>query len=92
MPHVIASTLAATTDERVRPLIGAGWRDTTRVAAGSVELWVEILRTNRDEVLRALTGFDTVLAHWRQALENSDWAAAATLLREGKQLRDTLGN
>ena len=92
LPHVIASALAAATDEEYLKLVASGWRDTTRVAAGSVELWHDILAENRGNVLKALDNFGKVLDEFRTALAEGDMETVTRLLDQGKQHRDTVGN
>jgi prephenate dehydrogenase len=92
LPHVIASVLAAATDEEYLKLVASGWRDTTRVAAGSVELWHDILAENRGNVLKALDNFGKVLDEFQTALAEGDMETVTRLLDQGKQHRDTVGN
>ena len=92
LPHLVASALAAATRASDLPLTGSGWRDTTRVAAGDVELWRQILLDNRVHTLKALEGFEKVLSDFRAALEAGDSAALAKLLTQGKRNRDFVGN
>lgn len=68
LPHVVASALAAGTPQAPLPLAASGWCDTTRVAAGGVELWQQILLENRQPVLEALQEFSTSLQPWIAAL------------------------
>jgi prephenate dehydrogenase len=92
LPHLIASALAAATPEVALPLTATGWGDTTRVAAGDVELWRQILLDNRLHTLKALKGFEKVLSDFRAALEANDSAALLRLLTQGKRNRDFVGN
>jgi prephenate dehydrogenase len=92
LPHLVASALAAGTPPDLLPLAAGGWLDTTRVAAGDVELWSQILRTNRQHVLKWLAKFEKVLTSFRGALETDDTRQLARLLDAGKRNRDALGN
>lgn len=92
VPHLIASALAAATPEEALPLTATGWGDTTRVAAGDVELWRQILLDNRVHTLKALARFEKVVSAFRAALEAGDSAALARLLTQGKRIRDFVGN
>jgi prephenate dehydrogenase len=92
LPHLIASALAAATPADLLPLTATGWGDTTRIAAGDVDLWRQIFLDNRVNTLKALAPFETVLAELRQALESADGAALARLLQQGKRIRDTVGS
>ena len=54
LPHVLAAVLAGMPGDAARACAGPGWRDMTRLAAGSPELWTEILSRNRSPVKNAL--------------------------------------
>jgi prephenate dehydrogenase len=92
VPHVVAAALAAATPAEYLSLVATGWLDSTRIAAGDVELWRQILRQNRASVLRALEQFETVLDSFSLALQHEDDAALTELLLRGKQRRDALAD
>ncbi len=92
LPHLIAAALARETSPADLPLAAAGWRDTTRIAAGEAELWTQILLENRAHVLKSLTSFEKTVSAFRAALAGGDRQKLHQLLTEGKQVRDALGN
>ncbi|MEQ8790335.1 MAG: prephenate dehydrogenase/arogenate dehydrogenase family protein [Pirellulaceae bacterium] len=92
MPHLIASALAAATSEKHLPLAATGWRDTTRVAAGEVELWRQIVGENRAGVLKSLDKFEKVLSKLRAAVERGDDTRLVEILEAGKRIRDAVGS
>ena len=94
LPHLAASALAASLSLKTEQLMlaASGLRDTTRIAAGDPALWAAILLENRREVLPALASFRHTLDLWQAALEKADRGAIETLLEQGKQFRDALGN
>ncbi|QDU27134.1 prephenate dehydrogenase [Anatilimnocola aggregata] len=92
LPHLIASLLASITPPELLKLTAGGWLDTTRIAAGDVGLWQQILLDNREPVLTALSRFETDLALWHRALEQRDAVALEKLLQQGKTIRDAVGN
>ena len=92
LPHLVASALAAATPADLLPLTATGWGDTTRIAAGDVELWRQILLANRGPTLKALADFETVIGRLQRALETSDGRLLAEILAEGKCRRDALGS
>ena len=51
LPYLISAALmnraAQMKDERIWPVSASGFRDTTRVASGSADMWVDIIDTNR---------------------------------------------
>jgi prephenate dehydrogenase len=91
LPQVIATTLCdylAHRDAAWRNLAGGGLRDTTRIAASNPALWLEILRHNREEVLRALRQFQDELHGFQTALANRDFVEIRARLERGKAYRD----
>jgi len=92
LPHVVAVALAGTLPESCFRFSGTGFQDTTRLAAGNPELWVQIFSLNRDNVLAALGLFEEQLAALRTAIQENDRSALETILRKAKKNRDALGN
>lgn len=90
LPHLLASTLAATLPDEWRWLTATGFRDTTRVAAGGPEMWKAIFLDNQQPVLEALARFSETLERFRTALINRDEAALLDILQRGKVVRDAL--
>ena len=89
LPHLVASALAASTSPELIPLAASGWSDTTRVAAGDVEMWRQIISENRDPILSALRGYSEALASWIAAIESQDQETITALLEKGKSIRDS---
>lgn len=90
LPHLVAAALAGVLPPEWQGLTASGFRDTTRLASGSLELWAPILRSNRAAVLDALDRFGAQLQHFRRALAEQDGALLGRLLLEGKEIRDGL--
>lgn len=93
LPHLVAAALATTTPPDHLDFVAAGWRDCTRIAAGDIQLWCQILRENRLPVLQAVENFAKVLHDWQNALENNQPEQIIRLLESGKHIRDqAVGN
>lgn len=92
VPHLAASALAAATPMEWLELVATGWLDTTRVAAGDVELWRQILAANRLPVLESLDRYLAALHACRDALAQGDDLELVRWLQRGKQVRDAVGN
>lgn len=92
LPHVAAAALAATVPEQLFRLTGTGMLDTSRLAAGDVELWKQILMLNRENVLSALEQYGAQLRTLHQALRNGDFETVEEFLRTAKKKRDALGS
>lgn len=90
LPHLLASAFCAylgTRDPKWAHLAGPGLRDTTRIAAGDPALWKAITMENREEILRALDGFQKELDHLRAALHNRQPFAIQHILERGRDFR-----
>jgi prephenate dehydrogenase len=91
LPQVIAASLChflGQKDPAWRDFAGGGLRDTTRIGAGDPTMWIEILRQNREEVLRALRQYEDELHTFQAALANGDFAGLRGRLERGKAYRD----
>jgi prephenate dehydrogenase len=93
LPHVIAAELASYVLSPLHPkdqalLCANGFRDTTRIAAGSPEMWRDIVLANRENLARVLGVFIEGLQEFRHALEIGDVAAIEQLFSAAKQRRD----
>lgn len=93
LPHLMAATLANLVLDPKLPkeqakLCATGFRDTTRVASGSPEMWRDIALTNRKHIARALDGFVADLGKFRAALQRGDGKAIAKYFETAKQRRD----
>jgi len=77
VPHVAAAALvelAAQESDEFRKLCASGFRDTTRIAAGSPTLWSAILGGNADQTAKGLARLEAILASYREALLRGDRA------------------
>jgi prephenate dehydrogenase len=77
LPHVVAATLANLVLAPSQPkgqsqLCATGFRDTTRIASGSPEMWRDISLANRKHVARSITAFISELQKFETALKAND--------------------
>jgi prephenate dehydrogenase len=87
LPHVLAAAAASQLGAAAAPLAATGFRDTTRVAGGSVDMWSDILMHNRDAVTAGLTATRESLARLEQALAAGDEITVRTWLEAGREGR-----
>ena len=92
VPHLVAAALAASTPMDLKYLVGRGWRDGTRVASGSLDVWEPIIAQNRTPIANGLATLIDQLERFRSAIERNDSEEIESLLSEGKQRRDALGS
>lgn len=94
LPHLAAAAAAAAVTQGgvpggvLRRLVAGGYRDTTRVAGGSPEMWRDICLTNRGPILAALEDLEAALRRLRGALLAGDGAALEAELRRCKAARE----
>ncbi len=90
LPYLLSSALAASTPPEAGPMIGPGYRSTTRLAAQPPALMMDILATNRANVLGALRRLHTRLDLLEQLLAAEDYPALERLLQEGAARREKM--
>jgi prephenate dehydrogenase len=93
LPHVAAATLANLVLDpghpKFQPLLCAnGFRDTTRIASGSPEMWRDIAVANRKNLNKALDALIRDLKKFQSALNKSDAQATQKIFEQAKQRRD----
>lgn len=90
VPHLVAAVLASIISGDALPMVGSGWRDTTRVAAGDPEMWTAICQQNAPAILGALEVFTGQLRRLTLAIEQQDASQIRELLARAKTIRDQL--
>jgi prephenate dehydrogenase len=93
LPHVMAAQLAnfvlGPEHPKAQTLLCAnGFRDTTRIASGSPEMWRDIALANRENLLEALAAFGAGLKDFRRVLQSGDAARITRFFEDAKQRRD----
>jgi prephenate dehydrogenase len=89
LPQAVASALARTLDQqRLGGLsFGSGARDTTRLAASSPEMWLDIMLENADELATALARTEASLGELRRLLVERDGEGLLRYLTRAQQFR-----
>lgn len=95
LPHVLAFALvdhlAALDDRReIFAFAAGGFRDFTRIASSSPEMWRDIACANRQALTTALDGYLRDLGQLRDAIAGNDSAAILAVFSRAKQARDRL--
>ena len=93
LPHVVAAGLSNYVLSPVHPkaqsdLCAGGFRDTTRIASGSPDLWRDIALANRRHLSRVLGVFIEDLSEFRHALDSGDASSIEDFFRWAKTRRD----
>ncbi|WP_071459963.1 prephenate dehydrogenase [Bacillus massilinigeriensis] len=95
-PHLVAASLvhqaaqAEETHELVGRLAAGGFRDITRIASGSPEMWKDIFIDNRDVLLTLLKDWKDEMHHVEELLLSADAGSIKDYITKAKQYRDGL--
>lgn len=90
LPHVMAAVTTSVVGPENLPLTGSGFRDVTRIAAGSPALWKQILAGNREQVIAAVQSAERMLADFRSGLAEHDDSRIEDLLSQATVCRTSL--
>lgn len=96
LPHVVAAALvnviAQHSKERADTLdlIGRGFHDTTRIAAGNPSLWADIALANADALLASLHEMNASLGRFAAALKRRDREELERLLADAQRTKEGL--
>jgi prephenate dehydrogenase len=94
LPHVVAAQLANFVLSPRHPgqqwlLCANGFRDTTRIASGSPEMWHDIAMANRKNIVPALSAFEAGLREFKRALRRGDEKAIAEFFEQARHRRNS---
>lgn len=92
LPQLTASALVETAAgagdrDALLGLAAGGFRDVTRIAASNPDLWVAILRSNREAVLEALEALQGRLTRLRGMIETGEWGELRAFLEVARRAR-----
>jgi prephenate dehydrogenase len=93
LPYLLAATLVNAAeslsggDDLLWSLAAGGFRDTSRVAASSIPMMMDILTTNREPILDALRAAQWELSALTQLLQENDLAALQARLEAARHRR-----
>ena len=93
LPHVAAAALAGLILDPKHPksqvgLCATGFRDTTRIASGSPEMWRDIALANRKNVSQSVDTLVAELEKFQAALKRNDVLAVEKFFATAKERRD----
>ena len=93
LPQVLSSSFmefaaqVAAEEQGIQILAAGGFRDLTRIAASSPDLWVPILRENRQALLELLNRFILAISNTRSAIDAQDWDEVQKMLASARKAR-----
>lgn len=93
-PHLIAYAMVnsvAETDPSYLDFSGQGFRDMTRIAASSHQLWRDICMMNSGNLIELISGFQDKLDTFKNYLAASDSRSLEMELKKAQELRESIG-
>jgi prephenate dehydrogenase len=90
LPHIIATLLVLMLQRGDQGFAGPGFRDTTRIASGDPDIWLDIVSTNHAAILDALNFFSTRIDDLRRAISHGDANRIRDILAQAKAQRDRM--
>ena len=94
VPHILSYSLVNTVREHdneqqyMKQFAAGGFRDMTRIAASSPEMWQNIVLSNKTSVLTFLSQYQIVLEEFKQMLINDEEEEILEFFRQSKEYRD----
>ncbi len=98
LPHLIASSLVNLVqdsddkEELMRRLAAGGFKDITRIASSSPEMWEQICMTNTDAICTALKAYIDSLQQIWEDLRCHDHEAVHRLFERSRRYRDSISD
>jgi prephenate dehydrogenase len=94
LPHILAFTLmnylrssSEKEPDNLLRFAGSGFRDFTRIASSSPEMWRDICLANREALLTQIDAYKNVLTSLQKDLANGDALALEKTFAEAREIR-----
>ncbi len=90
MPFLLCSALVLAAPQECAPLVGPGFRSTSRLAGTSASMMLGVLRTNRENVIAALDRLQNELASMAALLAAENYVELEGRLNDSKRKYEAL--
>lgn len=90
LPYLVATALASSIPMESKPLVGPGFRSTTRIARTPASIMSDVLQTNRENILDQLEDFMAKLGYYQELLAAGEKSALEVALNEGANNQHSL--
>lgn len=95
MPHAISYSIANTVmnqeqKKNILALAAGGFRSMSRLAKSSPNMWEDIFRQNKENLLEAITLFEHELTLLKINIENENWDEVHKNMQDGNRLHEIL--
>jgi len=95
MPHAVSYSLANAVMKQeastsIVALAGGGFKDMSRIAKSSPNMWEDIFKQNKENLLEAMHSFQSELKKCQKMVEDEEWETLNTWMKEANTLHDIL--
>lgn len=90
LPHIVAYALVGTLlqiDPSMLRYSGGGFRDFTRIAKSSAEMWQDICMMNQTAILKALNRYEKVIGRLSQMIRRGNSSQLLRFFQKARELR-----
>jgi len=93
MPHIISYSIANTVlrqedKHNILSMAAGGFRSMSRLANSSPNMWEDIFKQNKDNVLNAIDIFQIELDSLKKSIKNEEWDNVYKKIDNGNKLKD----
>ena len=92
LPHIVAVALVNSLSnvkwqgKDITNFAGQGWKDTTRIAKGLPEIWIDIFSSNTDELLLFIEKFDKQWNGIKKSLQGENFKKLREILEQASRI------
>lgn len=96
VPHIIASSLVNlvqdndSDDQTMKMMAAGGFKDITRIASSSPEMWEQICETNSQAISTLLQKYIDSLSEIKQSIDSHDKSYIHDMFEKSKEYRDSI--
>ena len=95
MPHAVSYAIANSVMKQedsnaIVALAGGGFKSMSRIAQSSPNMWEDIFRQNKDNLLESIITFNEEMLLCQELIENEEWDELHTWMKKANALHDIL--
>lgn len=90
MPHLVSAALVNSVPSEYLKFAASGFKDTTRIAAGSPEIWHDITLSNRKAILSVIKNFEQALKKMKKSIVLNQGSQITKQLKLAREKRMSL--
>ena len=95
MPHAVSFSLANAVMAQQNPhsilaMAGGGFKDMSRIAKSSPNMWLDVFKQNKENLLDAVESIKSELAKFQELIENEEWEELERWILNANKLHDIL--